>query len=105
MESAGIVASSQARVTALSAALIRSGVNGTVLTRVPVASKMALAIAAGTGQAAGSPAPTGRWSGRLTRTISTSSGASAQVRIGEERQSRLVARARSDFTSSLNARL
>ena len=42
-----------------SAARTRSGVNGTVRRRTPVASKMALPTAAATGQIAGSPAPEG----------------------------------------------
>ena len=61
---------------------MRSGVIGTRRTRTPVASKMALAIAAGTVRVDGSPAPCGAISGRLMSTMSTDSGASASSRIG-----------------------
>ena len=45
------------------AAFTRSGENGTRRIRTPVASKMALAIAAATGRIEGSPAPDGAISG------------------------------------------
>ena len=48
-----------------SACFTRSGENGTRRRRTPVASKMALAIAAATGRIDGSPAPVGASSGRL----------------------------------------
>ena len=46
-----------------SACFTRSGENGTRRMRTPVASKIALAIAAATGRIDGSPAPVGGWSG------------------------------------------
>ena len=46
-----------------SACFTRSGENGTRRMRTPVASKMALAIAAATGRIDGSPAPVGGSSG------------------------------------------
>src|SRR5262249_30671600 len=60
----------------------RSGVNGTRRRRTPVAAKTALATTAGTGQAAGSPAPTGGWSRRSISTISMASGTSLKRRSG-----------------------
>src|SRR4030095_16111685 len=60
----------------------RAGVNGTVRRRTPVASKTALAMAAGMGQVAGSPAPSGGLSLASMRTISTASGTSGKVRMG-----------------------
>src|SRR5262249_52620728 len=60
----------------------RSGVNGTRRRRTPVAAKTALAMTAGTGQAAGSPAPTGGWSRRSISTISMASGTSLKRRSG-----------------------
>src|SRR5262249_42077090 len=65
-----------------SAALTRSGVIGTRRMRTPVASKIALAIAAGTVRVAGSPAPVPGSSGRLMSTTSICSGASWISRIG-----------------------
>src|SRR5262245_50805024 len=64
-----------------SAALTRSGVNGTVRRRTPVASNTALASAAATGAVAASPAPSG---GASSRWISSTSiaGTSGKVRIG-----------------------
>ena len=47
----------------LSADFTRSGENGTRRMRTPVASKMALAMAAATGRIEGSPAPLGAMSG------------------------------------------
>ena len=64
------------------AALTRSGVIGTRRMRAPVASKMALAIAAGTVRVDGSPAPEAGRSGRLMSTMSICSGASWISRIG-----------------------
>jgi hypothetical protein len=51
-----------------SAPFTRSGENGTRRRRTPVASKMALAIAAATGRIEGSPAPAGATTGRLRST-------------------------------------
>ena len=65
-----------------SAALTRSRVNGTRRIRTPVASKNALAIAAGITRVVGSPAPRESSSGRLILWILISSGASAASRIG-----------------------
>ena len=50
-------------IVQLSADFTRSGENGTRRMRTPVASKMALAIAAATGRIDGSPAPVGAMSG------------------------------------------
>ena len=50
--------------------------------RTPVASKIALAIAAATGRIYGSPAPVGGWSGWLISTKSIVSGVSVMSRIG-----------------------
>jgi len=55
--------------------------NGTRRRRRPVASKMALASAAGTGVDAASPTPRGGASGRATRSISRA-GTSGNLRIG-----------------------
>src|SRR5262245_13444851 len=59
--------------------------------RTPVASKNALATAAGIGQQGGSPVPSGSLSGRLTITF-VIFGASLKRRIGYVTQSRLVTR-------------
>ena len=64
------------------AAFTRSGENGTRRMRTPVASKIALAIAAATGRIEGSPAPVGAASGRLISTQSIVSGVSPMSRIG-----------------------
>src|SRR6266849_10201067 len=56
---------------AFAAALKRSGVNGTVRIRTPVASKTALEIADGTTAADGSPTPHGGSAGRLISSDST----------------------------------
>ena len=53
-----------------SACFTRSGENGTRLIRTPVASKIALAMAAATGRIDGSPAPEGAISGWLISTKS-----------------------------------
>src|SRR5215510_16072212 len=66
---------------AFAAALKRSGVKGTVRSRTPVASKMALEIADGTTAADGSPTPHGGSWGRLISSDSTT-GTSGNVRIG-----------------------
>lgn len=63
------------------AALTRSGVKGIVRSRAPVASKIALAIAAGIALVVASPAPTAGWSGRLIGSTTTS-GISENLRIG-----------------------
>ena len=63
------------------AANIRFGVNGTSRILTPTASKIALAIAAGTGTVASSPAPSGATSWRLIKTMSTS-GMSGNFKIG-----------------------
>src|SRR5262249_9164429 len=60
----------------------RSGENGTRRMRTPVASKIALAIAAATGRMLGSPAPDGSISGWLISTKSICSGVSVMSRIG-----------------------
>src|SRR3954469_9536860 len=66
---------------AASPARMRSGVNGNSRKRTPVASKIALAIAAALGTDADSPTPSGGWSGRGI--ISTSMfGMSGNVMIG-----------------------
>ena len=57
---------------AFRAARTRCGVNGALRRRTPVASKMALLIAAVIGTIEGSPPPRGCISGRLISTISTS---------------------------------
>ena len=62
--------SPQHQVRACSTALTRSRVNGTWRTRAPVASKIALPIAAATIVMAVSPAPVASSSGRLIRTDS-----------------------------------
>src|SRR5262249_37692470 len=62
--------------------LTRSGENGTRRMRTPVASKIALAIAAATGRIAGSPEPVGGSSGWLINTTSMVSGVSVMSRIG-----------------------
>ncbi len=78
--------------------------NGTVRTRAPTASKIALEMADGTTAADGSPAPHGGSAGRLSSSTSTR-GASGNVRIGYDFQSRLVTMERSHFSSSLSVRL
>src|SRR5207237_4267529 len=65
-----------------SAPFTRSGENGTRRMRTPVASKMALAMAAAIGRIEGSPAPAGATSGRLISTISIVSGVSVMSRMG-----------------------
>src|ERR1051326_1802814 len=65
-----------------SACFTLSGENGTRLIRTPVASKIALAIAAATGRMLGSPAPVGGSSGWLSSTKSIFSGVSVMSRIG-----------------------
>ena len=62
--------------------LTRSGENGTRRMRTPVASKIALAIAAATGRIDGSPAPDGAMSGWSISTVSIFSGVSVMSRIG-----------------------
>src|SRR5450759_1735302 len=62
-------------------ALMRSGVNGTVRSRTPVASYTALPSAAPTAAHAASPAPSGGSFGRSTRSMS-SLGTSENLRIG-----------------------
>jgi hypothetical protein len=57
-------------------------VTGARRRRTPVASKIALAIAAAAGRIAASPAPYGGSSGRLINTMSIASGASAMSRVG-----------------------
>src|SRR5215475_9921261 len=64
------------------AARTRSGVNGTRRMRTPVASKIALAIAAATGLIDGSPAPDGAISGWSISTVSMLDGVSVMSRIG-----------------------
>src|SRR2546425_710018 len=83
----------------------RSGVNGTRRRRTLVAANTALAMAAGTGQAAGSPAPTDGWSRRSMSVISMASGTSLKRSSGYDCQSRLVTRRRSKRTSSFKVRL
>ena len=70
-----------------------------------MASKIALAIAAGTEHTAGSPAPRAGSAGRSISSISIASGTSEKRRIGYDDQSRLVTAERSKVTSSLSARL
>src|SRR5262249_26148916 len=65
-----------------SACFTRSGENGTRRMRTPVASKIALAMAAATGRMEGSPAPLGAISGWLMRTRSIVSGVSLMSRMG-----------------------
>ena len=67
--------------TPLKAALTRSGMNGTVRRRAPVASYTALASAAPTVEHAASPAPSGGSLGRSIRSMSIL-GAAEKVRIG-----------------------
>jgi hypothetical protein len=62
--------------------LTLSGVNGARRMRTPVASKMALAIAAATGRVDASPAPVLGSSGRLIITMSICSGTCVMSRIG-----------------------
>ena len=76
------------------AAFTRSGRNGTVRSRTPVASNTALASAAPTGVEAASPAPSGGWSRRWISSNS-SFGTSGNVRMGYEAQSTVVTRSRS----------
>src|SRR5690242_19561362 len=83
---------------ARNAARTLAGVKGTERSRTPVASKIALAIAAGTTAAVGSPAPHGFSCGRSIRSIATS-GTSGNVKIGYVRQSRLVTVERSNCKS------
>src|SRR5262245_8081030 len=64
------------------ACLTRSGENGTRRMRTPVASKIALAIAAAIGRIDGSPAPDGAISGWSISTVSIFSGLSVMSRIG-----------------------
>src|SRR5579883_1396881 len=64
------------------ACLTRVGVNGNSRSRAPVASKTAFAMAAATGQAAGSPAPHAGASRRSSRAMSIASGTAGKVRIG-----------------------
>src|ERR1700686_4157262 len=64
------------------AAFTRSGENGTRRSRTPVASKIALAIAAATGRLDGSPAPEGGISEWSISTTSIFSGVSLMSRIG-----------------------
>src|SRR5450830_138441 len=68
-------------VPALSACNTRSGVIGSSRKRIPVASKIALAIAAALGTEADSPAPMGGslWRGIISTSIC---GTSGKVRIG-----------------------
>src|SRR5437867_8382361 len=63
------------------AASTLAGVKGTDRSRTPIASKTALAMAAGTTAAAGPPAPHGFSVGRSTSSMSTV-GISGNVRIG-----------------------
>src|SRR5207302_2615407 len=86
------------------AASTLAGVKGTDRSRTPIASKTALAVAAGTTAAAGSPAPHGLSVGRSTSSMSTV-GISGNVRIGEVAQSRLVTRERSKAPCALRVRL
>jgi hypothetical protein len=65
---------------AANASRTRSGVKGIVRIRTPVASKMALPMAAGTGQMAGSPAPSASSSGRSISATSMA-GTSENVRM------------------------
>src|SRR4029078_853200 len=88
-----------------SAPFTRSGENGTLRRRTPVAPKTASAIAAATGRIDGSPAPVGAISGRLISTTFTSRGVSVMSRIGQVNQSTLVTALRSKVTSSHNVRL
>ena len=69
------------RGSAWMAARTLAGVKGTDRSRTPIASKTALAMAAGTTAAAGSPAPHGLSVGRSTSSMSTV-GTSGNVRIG-----------------------
>jgi hypothetical protein len=74
---------------ALSVSRTTGGVIGARRIRTPVASKKALAIAAGVGSWVSSPPPLGGTSGRFT-TTTVVLGASLKRRIGYETQSRLV---------------
>ena len=65
-----------------SACFTRSGENGTRRMRTPVASKIALAMAAATGRIDGSPPPLGATSGRSINTTSIVSGVSVMSRMG-----------------------
>jgi len=85
------------------ACFTRDGVNGARRSLTPVASKRALAIAAGTGRVAASPAPVGDRSGLLINAMSI--GASLTSSIGYEIQSMLVTLSLSKVTSSCRARL
>src|SRR5215470_7135245 len=69
-------------IVQLSADFTRSGENGTRRMRTPVASNIALAMAAATGLMDGSPAPLGGRSGWLISTTFTSAGVSVISRIG-----------------------
>ena len=60
----------------------RAGFMGAWRIRTPVASKNALATAAGTTRQVASPAPVGGASGRLINTISISYGASLMSKMG-----------------------
>src|SRR4051812_9756202 len=65
-----------------SACFTRSGENGTRRMRTPVASKIALAMAAATGRIDGSPPPVGAISGRSINATSIASGVSVMSRMG-----------------------
>src|ERR1700688_3660424 len=87
-----------------SAAFTRTGVSGAWRTRMPVASKIALAIAAAVARLEGSPAPLDGSSGWLIKTISTRSGTSDARATGYVIQSTLVTLLRSNVTSSFRLR-
>src|SRR5690606_21285235 len=86
------------------AAFTRSGVNGTSLSRTPVASNMALAIAAGPGTEADSPAPS---SGLPLAGINMTSisGTSGNFRMGYAPHSRSTTPRSSNETDSFKVRL
>src|ERR1043165_8395000 len=89
---------------ACSAAFTRSGVNGPSRRFRPIASKMALPMAAKIGTMHGSPDPDEGSSGRLSRTMSTS-GTLLKVMTGYVFQSTVFMPLASHFPSSISARL
>src|SRR6266516_6494857 len=82
----------------------RSGVNGISRNLTPVASKIALPIAAAVGIEAVSPTPSGSVLG-WSINIVWISGISGNLRIGYDRQSESVTRLWSYFISSIKLRL
>ena len=70
-----------------------------------MALNIALSMAAGTAQAAASPAPSAGWSGWSISAMTIVSGTSANVKIGYDAQSTDVTPRRSHRTCSFSVRL